>query len=132
MISIFIIKSLVGLKKRVNPIRSVAKPGVRSKIPEITMNKPSPIALIKFFDSLILKNFKLFSVFIPSRLIKKPPRIAVKITNKIVLRDPINSPTTINKYISINGTEIKITKNKNIFFLNWEKTLYTNYSTFLK
>ena len=41
--TIFIIKSLVGLKKRVNPIRSVAKPGVRSKIPEITMNKQSKI-----------------------------------------------------------------------------------------
>ena len=54
----FTIKSLIGFKKSINPNKSVAKPGVIRKIPDITINKPSLNAFIKFCGSVILDNFK--------------------------------------------------------------------------
>ena len=62
------------------------------------------------FGSFILEYFKLFKVLIPSLLIKIPPIMAVKTTKIIVCKDPIISPTLINKNISISGTEIKTVK----------------------
>ncbi len=41
-----------------NPNKSVAKPGVRRKIPDNTINKPSLNAFIKFCGSVIPDNFK--------------------------------------------------------------------------
>ena len=41
--------------------------------------------------------------------------MAVKTTKSIVCKDPIISPTLINKNISISGTEIKTVKKNNIF-----------------
>ena len=41
-----------------NPNKSVAKPGVRRKIPDKKINKPSLNAFIKFCGSVILDNFK--------------------------------------------------------------------------
>ena len=101
-----------------NPNKSVAKPGVIRKIPDRTINKPSLNAFIKFCGSVIPDNFKKFNVLVPSRLIKKLPIIAVKITNRIVSSDPMNLPTIMNKYISTNGTEIKIKKNRNIISMS--------------
>jgi len=106
---------LKNFKKRINPSISVAKPGVRSKTPDTNINKPSPIALMILFGSFILEYFKLFRALIPSLLIKIPPIIAVKTTKRIVCKDPIISPTLINKNISISGTEIKTVKKNNIF-----------------
>ena len=51
-------KSLIGFKKSMNPNKSVAKPGVIRKIPDITINKPSLNAFIKFCGSVIPDNFK--------------------------------------------------------------------------
>ena len=101
--------------KRINPSISVVKPGVRSKTPDTNINKPSPIALMILFGSFILEYFKLLSALIPYFLIKIPPIIAVKTTKIIVCKDPIISPTFINKNISISGKEIKTVKKNNIF-----------------
>ena len=119
---IFKIIFLNNFKKRINPSISVAKPGVRSKTPETNINKPSPIALMILFGSFILEYFKLFRALIPSLLIKIPPIMAVKTTKSIVCKDPIISPTLINKNISISGTEIKIKKKITYFPLFSLKT----------
>ena len=120
---------LKNFKKRINPSISVAKPGVRSKTPDTNINKPSPIALMILFGSFILDNLNLLRALIPSLLIKILPIMAVKTTKRIVCKDPMISPTLINKNISISGTEIKIIKKNNIFSSFFK--LYKNIEIYL-
>ena len=120
---------LKNFKKRINPSISVAKPGVRSKTPDTNINKPSPTALMMLFGSFILDNLNLLRALIPSLLIKILPIMAVKRTKRIVCKDPMISPTLINKNISISGTEIKIIKKNNIFSSFFK--LYKNIEIYL-
>ena len=89
--------TLVFLNKSANPRRSVINPGVINKIPETTMKKPSPRALISCLGSLNEVNLIRFRVLIPSFFIKVPPPRAVKIISTIVYKEPMNSLILINK-----------------------------------